>query len=332
MSITRRSFLARILGSGAAVASAATAGAPVAEARGNKTLPPKAVGLLYDSTLCTGCKACVVGCKIANGKPLSTPMETAYLDDTKELNPDALNVIQMYVNGTPSAKDREENGFAFFKHSCMHCVDPSCVSACPVQALQKDAENGVVTWSRDACIGCRYCVMACAFRIPKFRYTSAFDPDINKCQLCNHLWAEGKYSACAYVCPTGATLYGPVEMLHKEAKRRLSLKPGEKFRTVRGRIDAKKPQRTRAYTVPNYKQHIYGETEGGGTQMLMLSAVDFHKLGLPKVQRRSWASISETVQHTLYSYLVFPAIALAGLMAITYRTARVTEDEEGEET
>ncbi len=333
--ISRRGFLGRILGSGAAAAAVVTGAAPQAQARGNLKMPPKAVGLLYDSTLCTGCKACVVGCKIANNKPVTVPMEKAYLDETVELNPDALNVIQMYKDGVPSARNREKNGFAFFKHSCMHCVDPSCVSACPVSALLKDPENGVVTWSRDACIGCRYCVMACAFRIPKFRYDSAFNPDINKCQLCNHLWAKGLYSACAFVCPTGATLFGPVELLRKEAKRRLALEPGSKSSMPRGRIGPGPTKgmygKTRKYTIAKYLPHIYGETEGGGTQMLMLSAVDFHKLGLPKIQPRSWASISETVQHTLYSYLIMPAIALGGLMAITWRTARVAEDE-GDDT
>ena len=328
--MNRRDFFRKILGSAAGGAAALGGVSAPARARGNLKLPPKAMGLLYDSTLCVGCKLCVVACKIANGKPVSTVPGKAYLDPTKELNPDALNVIQMYTNGTPRMKDREKDGFAFFKHSCMHCVDPSCVSACPVQALQKDPEHGVVTWSREACIGCRYCVMACAFRIPKFRYTSAFDPDINKCQLCNHLWAKGGYSACAEACPTGATLYGPVVKLREEARRRMALKPGEKHSMPRGHIERNK--KTRKYRIAKYVDHIYGETEGGGTQMLMLSGVPFHKLGLPILRERSWASVSETVQHTLYSWLIMPVIALGGLMAITWRTARVSRDEnEGED-
>ena len=58
MSLSRRKFLKGAAAGGAVVACAATT-TEEAQARENLTLPPKAVGLLYDSTLCIGCKACV---------------------------------------------------------------------------------------------------------------------------------------------------------------------------------------------------------------------------------------------------------------------------------
>ncbi len=321
MTLDRRDFLKSTLGGSAGLAVGGACGQ--AQARDNLEMPPEAVGLLFDSTLCIGCKACVVACKIANNLPSTAPIGKAYLDETKELSHQALNVIQMCTEGKPVNKDQVEDGFAFFKHSCMHCVDPSCVSACPVTALEKDPVNGVVSWRRDACIGCRYCVMACPFRIPQFDYTSA-SPEIYKCQLCNHLWKDGQYSACAYVCPTGATLFGPVDKLLAESKRRLSLKPGEETQVPRGSTETGKKARKRP--VAKYVDHIYGEKEGGGTQMLMLSGMPFEKFGLPNLKDVSAASISETVQHTLYNYLVLPTIALGGLMALTWRT-RKSDDE-----
>ena len=123
MTFTRRNFFKAAVGSCAAVATAG-GGADEAEARGNLPLPPGALGLLFDSTLCTGCKACVTACKIANDKPLDTPADQPYLDETEHLSPDALNVIKMYSEGAGQAKDEEVDGFAFIKHSCMHCVDP----------------------------------------------------------------------------------------------------------------------------------------------------------------------------------------------------------------
>jgi Fe-S-cluster-containing dehydrogenase component len=93
------------------------------------------------------------------------------------------------------------------KTSCMHCVDPSCVSACPVSAMTKDPVTGIVGYDPEACIGCRYCVVACPFGIPKYQYDSPTGK-IGKCELCRHRHKDGHYSACAEVCPTGATLFG----------------------------------------------------------------------------------------------------------------------------
>ena len=323
MAVSRRRFLSGLMAGGCTVTAAGVS--DVAEARGNKAMPPGALGLLYDSTLCTGCKACVTACKEANGLPLDAPSHQPYLDESKTLSGKCLNVIKMFKDGVPREKDRASDGFAFFKHSCMHCVDPSCVSACPVQALQKQPGTGVVTYDANACIGCRYCIFSCPFRIPRFDYDLAV-PEIHKCQLCDHLWSEGKFSACADACPTGATLYGPVHKLMDEAKRRLELTPGDVAEFPRRSTET--GDITRPLPVANYIKQVYGETEGGGTQMIMLSAVPFEKLGLPALLDRSFASVSETIQHTLYKGLIGPAVLLAGLAFAAFRTHRANGEED----
>jgi Fe-S-cluster-containing dehydrogenase component len=324
MSIDRRQFLKGVLAGGAA---AATCAPTAAQARGNLTMPPKAMGLLYDSTLCIGCKACVAACKESNHLPPEYSKPDDVWDTPLDISGKTKNIIKMYKNGSGLTKNAEVDGYAFMKHSCLHCVDPSCVSACPVSAMHKDPVTGIVSYDAKACIGCRYCVVACPFSVPRFQYDKAF-PKIVKCELCNHLKPGDKfqYSACAQVCPTGATLYGPTAELKKEADRRLALKPGETTVYPRGKVGSGD---TYEGKVAKYIHRVYGDRELGGTQVLKLSSVPMDKLGMPELPERSFASVSETMQHSLYSYLITPAIVLGGLVIAAKRNVR--EDDAAEE-
>ncbi len=323
----RRKFLTTSMAGGATLASAAAV-APAA-ARPTRKISPDAVGLLYDSTLCIGCKACVAACKLVNEMPPEYAPGTGTTWDTPlDLSGRTLNVIKVYGSGAMKVKDQETDGFAFVKKSCLHCVDPSCVSACPVSAMRKDPVTGIVSYSKEACIGCRYCVAACPFRVPRFTYDRAF-PQISKCQLCRHRLPEGKYSACAEVCPTGATLYGRVADLKKEAARRLALKPGTATAYPRGRIDG--PDQSYLGVSRQYVNRVYGETEFGGTQLIMLAGVPFEHLGYPNLPPQSDAANSETMQHTLYAGLVVPAAFLGVLAWAAKRSAAAQEEENGDE-
>ena len=234
----------KVIGIGCGAAVAAPLGG-TAEARGHKPMPDKALGLLYDGTLCVGCGACMPACKAANGMPREGD---AMYERPVDISGKTLNIIKAYRSGAATKKDQVYDGFAFTKVSCMHCVDPSCVSACPVSAMTKDPDTGIVKYSVDACIGCRYCVAACPFGVPRFTYDTP-DPKISKCQLCQHRLADGKYAACAEVCPTGATLFGPVAELKREIARRRALKPGARTVFPRGRIGGALTHTKRALSV-----------------------------------------------------------------------------------
>ncbi|MDH4002085.1 MAG: hydrogenase 2 operon protein HybA [Xanthomonadales bacterium] len=310
MSIKRRDFLK------AAVTGSAVAALPgPAEARPNLEVPPNAVGMLYDATLCIGCKACMVGCKEANEMPVESSDVSPIWDTPMDTSGKTKNIIKVYTDGTAEVKDRETDGFSFVKRHCMHCVDPGCISVCPVTAMRKDPDTGVVTYHEEACIGCRYCVWACPYNIPKWDFEDAFGK-INKCEFCNHLLAEGKLPACVDRCPTGASLFGTREEMLEEAHRRLALEPGDTYDYPRNTLDD--PNRHEA-VVPHYVNKVYGETQGGGTQVMVLAGVPFGKLDLPEIAERSFASVSETIQHTVYKGLIAPLALLGGLMFISRR-------------
>jgi len=317
MSINRRDFLKLTAASGLLLASDVKPG----QAATGKDMPPQAVGFLYDATICIGCKSCMFNCKKYN----TMPGGALYTEDgrnmfewngperiwdaPRDLSGKTLNIIKAYAEG-------EEQSFV--KRHCAHCVDPGCVSACPVSAMQKDAKTGVVSYDADRCIGCRYCQVACPFNVPKFEWEEAF-PQIRKCQMCDHRQKEGGIPACCEFCPTGASIFGPVEELRKEAEMRLRLRPGSEYEFPVGRIGSTATLPTK---VSQYNGTAYGMEEVGGTQYLMLAGVPFDKLGLPKLPKKSYASTSSGIQHTLYNKMIAPIVVFGVLAGAAFRSRK----------
>lgn len=289
--IDRRSVLKIVAGAGAA----SIASAVPARASAPAKAPEDALGLLYDATLCIGCKTCVVACHEANGLPPDDRLNPLY-DMPTDLNDRTKTVIKLF---------RADDGRrSFFKAHCMQCIDPGCVTACMLGAFQK-REYGIVTWEPDRCIGCRYCQVACPYNVPKFEWNDA-TPRIVKCELCNHRLAEGKEPACTEVCPTQAVIFGKRSELLAEAKRRIAASPDR------------------------YQPTVFGETEGGGTQSLYLAPanVSFQEMGLPDLGDEPTPELARTVQHAVYKGFVAP-VALYGLLGLAvWRNRRKAEQAE----
>ena len=308
MAINRRDFLKFSAGTGLML----TAGATPGQAAPKGQLPPDAVGILYDATLCIGCMSCMVNCKKANSEPggalyhketaglipFEYPADDKIYDAPDGLSDKTLCVIKAYRGGEQADKASQASkrgpAFSFIKQHCLHCIEPACVSVCPVAALQKQPDTGIVTYNKNKCFGCRYCQVACPFGIPMYEWEKA-SPSVVKCQLCNHRYAQGKYSACCESCPTGASIFGKVKDLQEEAKRRLTLKPGDTYAYPVKRVDG--AERTEQ-VVSEYVNHVYGLEEAGGTQYLFLAGVSFDKLGFnPKVTNQvypefTWSYVS----------------------------------------
>ena len=289
MGITRRAALCGLLTAGATAVNI-----PPSSAAALPAPPADAVGLLYDTTLCIGCKACVVACQDANGLPRDPTGIDARYDAPVDLNYRAKNVIKLYHDG-----DRR----SFVKVQCMHCVDPACVAACMLGALKK-REFGIVSYDVDYCVGCRYCEVACPYGVPKFQWASSA-PRIVKCELCNHRLAKGQEPACTEVCPRHAVIFGKRADLLAEAKRRIAENPGR------------------------YVDKIYGETDGGGTQVLYLSHVPFDKLGFPDLGDQPAPQLARSVQHGVYRGFAAP-LALFGVLGLIAFRNQKHEGADGE--
>lgn len=319
MEIKRRDFLKIAAGGGLMLA----ASSQQADARASQERLPDALGILYDATVCIGCKACVSACKQYNDMPPEFSSPDKLWDNPLDLSSKTLNVIKLYQDGNASSKDQEAGGYSYVKRHCMHCVDPACESACPVSALKKDPTTGIVGYDKNACIGCRYCQIACPYNIPKFEWDDPF-PQIRKCQLCDHRIAEGKYSACCEFCPTGASIFGRVEDLMEEAKKRLTYEPDTYQSYPIGRVDS--TDRVERKVTP-YHGRMYGEREGGGTQYLLLANVPFERLGLPTLSDRPIAARSEGLQHAIYKWMISPIVFLGGLLYLVHKNTKEKEEK-----
>ena len=249
---TRRGFLKAVAAlAGTAVAAGLVTSPEKVFAAGpaTSTYP---FGMLTDLTRCIGCRKCEVACNRVNNLPApSTSFEdSSVFDQERKPTADAFTVVNRYKN--PSGGKP-----IYRKIQCNHCEEPACVSACPVGAMKKTPE-GPVVYNPDLCIGCRYCMVACPFHIPAYDYSSATDPRVRKCNMCSDRIAQGLVPACAEACTMGAITFG---------------KRGDLVSIARDRIRSNPSQ---------YIDHVYGETEAGGTNWLYISGAPFEDLGFVK--------------------------------------------------
>jgi formate dehydrogenase iron-sulfur subunit len=160
---------------------------PVAEAVGAKSrMParPPEPGEQYrfhvDMGSCIGCKCCVVACNEQNG------------------NPAALNWRRV---GEVEGGWYPRTERSYLSMGCNHCVNPTCLSGCPVDAYTKDAATGIVLHSADTCIGCQYCTWNCSYGVPQYNPERGV---VGKCDMCHNRLGLGQAPACVAACPTGA--------------------------------------------------------------------------------------------------------------------------------
>ena len=178
-----------------------------------------------DLDACTGCKACVVACSSMNG-----------LDEDESWRSVGL------LHGTEPGVRYQQT----VTTGCHHCLDPGCLSGCPVDAYEKDPVTGIVSHLDDQCIGCSYCTLTCPYEVPRYNPSRGI---VRKCDMCQSRLAGGDPPACASACPNGAITIGIAEVVVLEAAAATggSLVPGAppssitmpstEYRTARGRVD-----------------------------------------------------------------------------------------------
>jgi formate dehydrogenase iron-sulfur subunit len=241
--------------------------------------------ILHDVTRCRGCMKCVKACADANGSDADRECRTLL---RKDLSADRLTTVER----TPEGR--------FVRQQCRHCLEPSCASACLVGAIRKSSE-GPVVYDASKCIGCRYCMLACPFGVPRYEWKSV-TPIMRKCGMC-HDRPGGP--ACVEACPYEATIHGDRDELLRVARERIAEKPDL------------------------YLPAIYGEHDAGGTCVMYLSDVPLDRfwpdrLGDRSVPELTWPVVSRTPWIALSV-----AGALSAVSWILNRRDRRAEEEAG---
>jgi DMSO reductase iron-sulfur subunit len=134
----------------------------------------------FDMTKCIGCKCCVVACNEQNGNPADILWRR----------------VGEIEGGTYPATHRH-----YLSVGCNHCLEPTCMTGCPVDAYTKDPISGIVRHSADACIGCQYCTWNCSYGVPQYNPERGV---VGKCDMCYGRLMHGQDPACVSACPESA--------------------------------------------------------------------------------------------------------------------------------
>jgi len=145
----------------------------------------------FDSTYCTGCKACQVACKDKNHLPLGVLWRRVY-----------------EISGGGWERQGEAwitDVFAYnLTLACNHCEHPVCAGVCPTQAYSK-REDGLVLLDTAKCLGCQYCAWACPYGAPQY---DADAHHMTKCNFCEDSLEVGLPPACVAACPMRTLDFG----------------------------------------------------------------------------------------------------------------------------
>jgi len=178
--------------------------------------------------------------------------------------------------------------WSFATVRCMHCLNPQCVEVCPAKAITK-YDDGPVVIDQEKCVGCRYCVSACPFNVPRI------DPDDGKaykCNMCMDRIKEGLKPSCVKACPTEALQFGDRDTM---------------LAVARARKDA-------------IGSYIYGDYENGGTSVFIVSKVSPTDLGYSTVPaERPLLQTSRGWLKTLTLVGLVGMVGLAAVMAVASR-------------
>ncbi|MFN4070803.1 MAG: 4Fe-4S dicluster domain-containing protein, partial [Thermus caldifontis] len=163
--------------------------------------------MAIDLSLCVGCAACAVACKMENEVPPG--------------------VFNLWI------RERELGTYPdlvveFRPEQCLHCENPPCVPVCPTGASYQ-TQDGLVLVDPKRCIACGACIAACPYDA-RYLHPSGY---VSKCTFCAHRIEGGRLPACVETCPTLCRTFGDLDDPESPVSRALR---------EAGRVDVLRPE------------------------------------------------------------------------------------------
>jgi formate dehydrogenase iron-sulfur subunit len=142
-------------------------------------------------------------------------------------------------------------------------------------------------------------MQACPFDVPRYQWNS-LNPKVTKCDMCRDRVLQGQKPACVESCPAEARVFGPLDEIIKEAKKRVAEQPEV------------------------YHGNIYGVKEAGGTSVIYLAAKPFGELGLRmNLPEHPLPDLTWAVMQRIPNYVFWGGTLLGGIWWITNRRKEV---------
>lgn len=262
----RRGFLKSLAGAGL--------GAGMLSAWGAAT-PAQAAGLedclavVVDVDACTGCGACVQACHERAAARVPQPVSPIPASRWgRDRKPDwwgRRNVTDrltpynwLYLQSCTVQTARGERR-VFMPRRCLQCLNPPCVSLCPLGAARQRPTGAVYT-EMSLCFGDSQCIAVCPWHIPRLQ--AGVGPYLHlapgylgygqtfKCDFCEDIISDGKPPLCVAACPHGAQHFGPYAEMTALARRMAEERHGD----------------------------LFGLQENGGTCLIYVSSIPFRDI------------------------------------------------------
>jgi nitrate reductase beta subunit len=138
---------------------------------------------------------------LITGKNMKIEWSSNWDDDLAggpELAPKDPILVKINDQVSDRVKLEFEQAFMFYlPRICEHCLNPSCVAACPSGAMYKRSEDGIVLVDQDACRGWRMCVSNCPYKKVYFNHNTG---KAEKCTMCYPRIEVGLPTVCSETC------------------------------------------------------------------------------------------------------------------------------------